>query len=275
MLSLAGKTVWITGASSGLGEALAHRFAQQGARLLLSARRVERLERVRDAVSSTDVLSAHGGTTRPEVELLPLDLADFPSLADKTAQALSRMGRIDVMVHNAGVGQRGLVTESTFAVDRHLLDVNFLGPVAITKALLPSMIDARSGHFVVISSVLGLMSMKRRAGYCASKHALHGYFNALRAEVDELGVRVLLVCPGHIDSEFSQQALDGEGRRHGVNDAGSRVGLSPDQCAEQTVRGLSRGLAEIYPAKWETAGIYLNRLAPSLMRKVVARMRAR
>jgi short-subunit dehydrogenase len=275
MLSLAGKTVWITGASSGLGEALAHRFAQRGARLLLSARRVDRLERVRDALLSKEVSSARSGATRPEVQLLPLDLADFPSLADKTSQALARMGRIDVMVHNAGVGQRGLVTESSFAVDRHLLDVNFLGPVAITKALLPSMIEARAGHFVVISSVLGLMSMKRRSGYCASKHALHGYFNALRAELDEQGVHVLLVCPGHIDSEFSQRALQADGRPHGVDEAKSRAGLSPDQCAEQTLRGLLRGESEIYPAKWETAGVYLNRLAPSLMRRVVARMRAR
>lgn len=273
MLSLAGKTVWITGASSGLGEALAHRFAQRGARLLLSARRVDRLERVKSALLHSG--SPTGRGARESVELLPLDLADLTALGDKAAEALSRMGRIDVMVHNAGVGQRGLVTESSFAVDRHLMDVNFLGPVALTKALLPTMIEARAGHFVVISSVLGLISMKRRAGYCASKHALHGYFNALRAEVDELGVRVLLVCPGHIDSEFSQQALEGDGRRHGVNDAGNRAGLSPDQCAEQTLRGLSRGDAEIYPAKWETAGVYLNRLAPSIMRRVVARMRSR
>jgi dehydrogenase/reductase SDR family protein 7B len=274
MLDLAGKTVWITGASAGLGEALAHRFAERGARLLLSARRVERLERVRDALLGSRA-RARASTHASDVELLPLDLADHLSLHAKAGQALTRMGRIDVMVHNAGVGQRGLVTESSFAVDRQLIDVNYLGPVALTKALLPSMLEARAGHFVVISSVLGLMSMKRRAGYCASKHALHGYFNALRAEVHDQGVRVLLVCPGHIDSEFSQQALDADGRPHGVNDAGTRVGLSPDACAEQTVRGLQRGDAEIYPAKWETAGVYLNRLAPSLMRKVVAHMRSR
>ena len=137
------------------------------------------------------------------------------------------------------------------------------------------MLAAGGGHFVVISSVLGLMSMKRRAGYCASKHALHGYFNALRAELDERGVRVLLVCPGHIDSEFSQQALEADGRPHGVDEASSRPGLSPDQCAAQTLRGLLHGEAEIYPARWETAGVYLNRLAPALMRRVVARMRAR
>jgi len=263
MLDLTGKTVWITGASAGLGEALAHRFASRGARLLLSARRVDRLERVAGALAAQ------------QVEVLPLDLADFASLPDKTNEAVARMGRIDVMVHNAGLGQRALVTESSFAVDRQLLDVNFLGPLALTKALLPSMLASGGGHFVVISSVLGLMSMKRRAAYCASKHALHGYFNALRAELDERGVRVLLVCPGHIDSEFSQRALAADGSPHGVDEAGSRAGLSPDQCAEQTVRGLLRGESEIYPAKWETAGVYLNRLAPSLMRKVVARMRAR
>jgi dehydrogenase/reductase SDR family member 7B len=263
MLDLTGKTVWITGASSGLGEALAHRFASRGARLLLSARRVDKLERVASTLGHR------------RVEVLPLDLADFASLQGKADQAIARMGRIDVMVHNAGVGQRALVTESSFEVDRQLMDVNFLGPIALTKALLPSMLAAGGGHFVVISSVLGLMSMKRRAGYCASKHALHGYFNALRAELDERGVRVLLVCPGHIDSEFSRQALEADGRPHGVDDAGNRAGLSPDQCAAQTLRGLLRGESEIYPAKWETAGVYLNRFAPSLMRKVVARMRAR
>lgn len=263
MEQIAGKTVWITGASSGLGEALAHRFARLGARLLLSARRVDKLH---------DVARASGAR---DVEVLPLDLAEFASLPDKVEQALTRFGRIDVMVHNAGVGQRALVTESTFEVDRQLMDVNFLGPLALTKAVLPSMLAGGGGHFVVISSVLGLMSLKRRAGYCASKHALHGYFNALRAELESRGVGVLMVCPGHIDSEFSQQALGADGSRHGVDEAGSRAGLSPDDCAEQTVRALLRGQAEIYPAKWEAAGVYLNRLSPALMRQVIARIKAR
>ncbi|MDB4988700.1 MAG: 3-oxoacyl-[acyl-carrier protein] reductase [Myxococcaceae bacterium] len=266
MRDLRGKTVWITGASAGLGEALALRCAQQGARLLLSARRVDRLR----AVART---ALHAGAT--EVELLPLDLAELASLADKGAEALERMGRIDVMVHNAGVGQRALVSESTFEVDRQLLDVNFLGPVALTKTLLPSMLAAESGSFVVISSVLGLMSVKRRAAYCASKHALHGYFNSLRAEVHDRGIRVLMVCPGHIDSEFSQMALQADGRAHGVNEAGKRSGLSPDACAERTLRGLMRGEAEIYPAKWETLGLYLNRLSPALTRFAIASLKAR
>ncbi|MDB4976907.1 MAG: 3-oxoacyl-[acyl-carrier protein] reductase [Myxococcaceae bacterium] len=266
MRDVRGKAVWITGASAGLGEALALRLAKQGARLLLSARRVDKLEQVAEAARRAGA---------PRVEVLPLDLAALESLADKAREALTRMGSIDVMVHNAGLGQRALVSESTFEVDRQLLDVNFLGPVALTKALLPSMLAARSGSFVVISSVLGLMSVKRRAAYCASKHALHGYFNALRAEVHGQGVRVLLVCPGHIDSEFSEKALEGDGRAHGVNDAGNRAGLSPAACAERTVRGLLRGEAEIYPAKWETLGVYLNRLSPALTRLAIAGIKAR
>jgi short-subunit dehydrogenase len=261
MHDLRGKTVWITGASAGLGEALAHEFAGRGARLLLSARRADRLTQVADAV---------GGA-----EVLPLDLAALDTLADKTSEAVARMGCIDVMVHNAGVGQRALVTESTFAVDRALMEVNFLGPVAITKALLPTMLAQGGGSFVVVSSVLGLLSVKRRAVYCAAKHALHGYFNALRAELSDRDVRVLLVCPGHIASDFSRSALEGDGSAHGVDDAGNRGGLTPAECAERTVRAYEQGKAEIYPARWESVGVYLNRLSPALMRRAMATAKAR
>jgi short-subunit dehydrogenase len=261
MLDLTGKNVWITGASSGLGAALARQCVDAGARVLLSARRVDRLQGLAAGKSN--------------VAVLPLDLAQLDGLADKARQALASFGPIDVMIHNAGIGQRSLVSECSFEVDRRLMEVNFLGPVALTKAILPSMIERKRGDFVVISSVLGMMSMKRRASYCASKHALHGYFNALRAEVHEHGLRVLMVCPGHIDSEFSQAALDADGRANGVNEAGTRAGLSPEECARVTLRAWHKGSAEIYPAKWESVGVYLNRYAPALMRRAVATMKAR
>lgn len=263
MREFEGKNVWITGASAGLGRALAEAFAARGARLLLSARRADRLAEVADTLPHT------------EVELLPLDLGDLDTLAAKTHEALERMGRIDVMVHNAGVGQRASVTESTFEVERRLLEVNFLGPLALTKALLPSMLTQGGGTFVVVSSVLGLMSVKRRAAYCASKHALHGYFNALRAELTERDIHVLLACPGHIDSEFSRKALEGDGRAHGVDDAGNRRGMSPEACAERTLRALLRGEDEAYIARWESLGVYLSRFAPGLLRKLMAHAKAR
>lgn len=263
MLDLRGKNVWITGASSGLGEALAHAFAARGARLLLSGRRKEQLEGVARATGA-DV-----------AEVLAFDLADLDGLSAHADEALARMGRIDVMVHNAGLGERALVAESAFEVDRRLMEVNFLAPVALTKRVLPSMLAAQRGAFVVVSSVLGLLSVKRRAAYCASKHALHGYFNALRAEVDDQGLRVLLVCPGHIDSAFSRNALEADGRPHGVDDPGTRAGMPARVCAERAVRALLRGEEEIYPARWESLGVYLNRFAPSLMRRAAARLKAR
>lgn len=263
MRKLKGKTVWITGASSGLGAALAQSFAERGARVLLSARRRDRLLEV--------------ARTLPGVaaEVLPLDLSELDTLPALAERAQQLLGQVDIMVHNAGVGQRASVTESAFAVDRKLMEVNFLGPVALTKALLPAMIAQGGGSFVVISSVLGLMSVKRRAAYCASKHALHGYFNALRAELHEQNIRVLLACPGHIDSEFSRQALEGDGSAHGMDDAGNRAGLSPEECAERTLRAFERGRDETYIAKWESVGVYLNRYAPSVMRWAMATAKAR
>ncbi len=268
MRDYAGKTVWITGASSGIGAALAHSFALRGAKLILSARRVERLEQV--AQHCTGLPGAS-----PEVHILPLDLADLGSLEAKANEVLTRHGAVDVMVHNAGVGQRGSVLETSFEVERRMLDTNYLGPVALTKALLPSMVAKKRGTFVVISSVLGLISVKHRAGYAASKHALHGYFNGLRAELGEHGVEVLMVCPGHVNTEFSLHALRADGRAHGAVDEGQQKGLTPATCAERTMAALDRGKQEIYVAKYETLGVYLNRYAPGLLRSALARAKPR
>jgi short-subunit dehydrogenase len=263
MSDYAGKTVWITGASSGIGEALAYAFGARGARLVLSARRTERLEQVARSAGAR------------ETHVVPLDLGALDTLDDKVDQVLGLVGSIDVMVHNAGVGQRSTVIETDFAVDRRMMDVNYLGPVALTKALLPSMLEKGHGQFVVLSSVLGVMSAKRRSGYAASKHALHGYFNALRAELSSEGISVLMVCPGHVHTEFSQQAYEGDGRKHGVTDASSASGLSAGETARRIMRALDRGEAEAYVAKWESLAVYLNRFAPSLMRRAIARVNMR
>jgi len=266
MSDYAGKTVWITGASSGIGEALALAFAARGAALLLSARRVERLERVAEA--------CRAGASK--VEILPFDVADSAVALEKAREAMERMGGpIDVMVHNAGVGQRGSVLDTSFEVERRMLETNYLGPVALTKAVLPAMVARGEGTFVVISSVLGLMSVKHRAGYSASKHALHGYFNGLRAELTERGIKVLLVCPGHVNTEFSLHAFEADGKAHGVVDPGQEKGLTAAVCAARTMAALERGKHEIYVAKWESLGVYLNRFTPGLLRGAMARAKAR
>jgi dehydrogenase/reductase SDR family protein 7B len=260
MREFAGKTVWITGASSGIGEALAYEFGARGAQLVLSARRSERLEQVAKVSGAR------------EAHVVPLDLGALDTLSAKVDQVLATVGGVDVMVHNAGVGQRSSVMETAFAVDRRMMEVNYLGPVALTKALLPSMLAQKRGQFVVLSSVLGVFSAKRRSGYAASKHALHGYFNGLRAELCGDGIGVLLVCPGHVHTEFSQQALEGDGSRHGVTDKSSAAGLSAGETARRILRALERGQDEAYVAKWENLAVYLNRFAPSLMRRAIARV---
>lgn len=253
MSDLRGKTVWITGASSGIGEALAYAFAERGAKLVLSARREERLRAV-------------AARCNTQVEVFPCDLSALDTLLPLAQAVLARSGGIDVMVHNAGVGQRSTVLDTSFEVDRKLIETNYLGPVALTKAILPSMVARGSGQFVVMSSVLGLIGAKRRSGYAASKHALHGFFNAMRAEVAELGISVLLVCPGRVTTEFSIAAFEGDGRTHGKVDASSMSGVSAAECAHQTLRALDKGKAEIVVAKWEGAAVALNRLSPALLR---------
>ncbi len=253
MIDVRGKTVWITGASSGIGEALAYAFAERGAKLVLSARREDRLHAV-------------AARCNTQVDVVPFDMAALEGLASVAEAVLQRSGGIDIMVHNAGVGQRSTVLDTSFAVDRKLVEVNYLAPVALTKAILPSMVARGSGQFVVMSSVLGLIGAKRRSGYAASKHALHGFFNALRAELADQGIDVLLVCPGRVATEFSVAAFEGDGRPHGQVDASSMGGVSAPACARQTLKALEAGKAEVVVAKWEGVAVALNRLSPALLR---------
>ena len=259
MSDFRGQTIWITGASSGIGEALAHAFAKRGARLVLSARRAERLEQLARTCGA------------PEVHVLPFDQSELPSLAGVAERALALAGPIDVMVHNAGVGQRSLAAETAIDVDRKLIETNYLGPVALTKALLPGMRAQKRGTFEVMSSVLGVFGAPRRSGYAASKHALHGFFDSLRAELTHDGIRVLMVCPGRVRTEFSESALEGDGKRHGVMDDTSYQGILPERVAVRTLSALERGEDQIYVAKWERLPVYLGRMSPALLRKALSR----
>ena len=170
--NLTGKVIWLTGASSGIGEALAYALASRGALLALSARRKGELEIVQSkCVNSNEHL------------VLPLDMLQPDSFAAAVESVHSRFGRIDVLIHCAGISQRGTAVDTELKVDRHLIELNYLGPVALTKQVLPSMLNRGDGQIVVISSLLGKFAMPKRAAYSASKHALHGFFDALRAEV--------------------------------------------------------------------------------------------
>ena len=261
-LGTQGEVIWITGASSGIGEALAHLFDRRGARLVLSSRREDELRRVRDRC-------AH-----PERHLvLPLDLGEPESLEAAAARALEHFGQVDVMVHNGGLSQRSRAEETALAVDRRIMEVDYFGAVALTKALLPSMLGRGSGRIVVVSSLVGKIGTPLRSGYSAAKHALHGFFDSLRAEVHDRGVRVTLVCPGFIRTEVSIHALTGDGTPQGTLDRAQAEGMSPETCAEKMARALDRGRDEVLIGGKEVWAVRLNRLAPALFRHLIRRVR--
>ncbi|HOD47085.1 MAG TPA: SDR family oxidoreductase [Opitutaceae bacterium] len=260
-MPLQNKVLWITGASSGIGEALAYASAKMGARLILSARRADELERVRLACANTDRHLA-----------LPLDLtrsATFPALV---ATVLQTCGHVDALINNGGISQRGLASETTTAVEREIFETDYFGPVALTKALLPSMRARQSGRVVVVSSVMGYVGTPMRSSYSAAKHALHGYFDSLRAEVWREGIRVTLVCPGYVDTAISKHALAADGSRPGSPRPRRRRGMPADRCADAILRAIIRDREEIALGGREVWGIWLQRFFPRLLARLVRRM---
>ena len=254
--------VWITGASSGIGEATARAFAREGARLVLSSRRPAELERVRRACERSD-----------DHAVVPLDLARIETFPAAAADVLARCGRVDVLLNNGGVSQRALAADATLEIERALMEVDYFGPVALTKALLPAMRARRAGHIVVVSSVMGYLGTPGRSTYAAAKHALHGYFDSLRAEVWRENIKVTLVCPGYVNTAVSDNAIGPRGEKHGRTDGTHTTGIAPEKCAAAILRGVARGREEVYVGGGEVAGIYLKRFAPWLLSRIVRRMK--
>jgi dehydrogenase/reductase SDR family member 7B len=257
-----GQVVWITGASSGIGEALVHAFAREGARVVLSARRSAELERV---------LAALPGKRDHHV-IVPLDLAASDTFDAAVKTVLATCGHVDLLINNGGIGQRGFAADTPLAIDRAIMEVNYFGAVGLTKALLPALRARRRGRIVVISSVVGYVATPRRSAYAASKHALHGFFNALRAELWREGIGVTLVCPGYVRTEISVQALDSTGGRHGRGDSAQAGAMSADTFAQRLLPALAAGRDEVVIGGRETFGIPLQRFLPGIMARILRRM---
>jgi short-subunit dehydrogenase len=255
------RRVWITGASSGIGEALAIAFHDAGARLILSARREDELKRVQNQC---------GG--EPGTRVLPLDMSSAQELPGKARAALAIFGGVDILVLNAGISQRALTRDTDDSVYRQLMEVNFFGPEELTRAILPSMLAAKSGHFVVISSIAGKFGVPLRSGYSASKFALYGFYEALRAEEGGNGIRVTMVCPGFIRTGISLSALKGDGSRHAKMDPELAQGMPAEECARQILRAVAREKEDVcVGAARERGLVYLKRFCPGLLTKMVSR----
>lgn len=259
---LADSVVWITGASGGIGEALAVEMSRYGARIVLSARRRDELERVRERL------------VWPEKHLvLPLDLTDPDSFSPALETVREQLGDVDILINNGGVSQRSLVRDTAADVDRRIMEINYFGAIGLTRAVLPGMVRKGGGHIVVISSLVGELSTPLRSAYAASKHALHGWFEALRAEEYDNGIRILMVMPGFIRTDVSVNALTGDGSAQGTMDESQAAGLAPSVCAERIVDAVQRDREQVIIAGREKAAVYLNRWAPWLYRKLIRRMK--
>jgi len=251
-----GRVVWITGASSGIGEALAHAFSRKGAHLVISARDRTALERV------AETCLAHGAPEDPLT--LPFDLGAHETIEPAVLEASKRWGHIDILVNNAGVGQRATAFESRPEVVRRIMDVNFLGPVFLAQAVLPSMLKQRSGRIVVVSSVLGKFHLPGRSAYVASKHALQGYFDTLRSELHGSGIEITIICPGWIETSISENALTANGNRHAKPTLVNYAKMPANECAKRILDAIEREKREAMIGGLEIHGGWLRAAFPRI-----------
>jgi len=256
MKALKDKLVWITGASSGIGEALTYAFAEKGSRVIISGREFSTLEKVKAKC-----------TYPSKVEIVVIDLAKHQGLYQSAQKVNDQFGTVDILINNAGISQRSLVIETDFKVDEQLININLLGTIALTKAVLPSMVSKKSGHIIVVSSLMGKFASKYRSSYCAAKHGLQGFFDSLRLEMHEHNVQVMLVCPGFVKTEVSKNALVADGSKQGTMDSGTENGLDPSLVAQRIISALSKNKQEVYIGKNEVLGVYANRFFPKLFSK--------
>lgn len=255
------RTAWVTGASSGIGEALAERLAGAGARLILSSNDEAGLQRVAERLSAPD-----------RIALLPLDFVKPDSLVPAIGKALACFGQIDYLFNNAGVTQRELAENTKIEIDRLLMEINYFGPLTLTKGVLPHFLARRTGHFVVVSSMAGKIGSPQRSAYAAAKHALYGFFESLRAEVASRGIHVTMVCPGFVHTNISLHALRGDGRTYGVIDPKYLDAMDPFVCADRILDAVARDKNEVYVGGTELAMIYLYRWLPDLFARILTRV---
>jgi dehydrogenase/reductase SDR family protein 7B len=259
MGSLQNKVVWITGASSGIGEALVYECAKQNAIIILSARRENELIRVAKAANLNSSNSL----------IIPFDLSQTTDVKELAQQIISTFGKIDVLINNGGQSQRAEAIETSLETERTLFEINYFSAVNLSKAVLPFMLKNKTGKIVVVSSIAGKFGFYLRSTYSAAKHALHGYFESLRLEIETKGVTVLLVCPGKIKTNVSLNAASTNGISHNKMDDSHKNAMSAEECAQQIMEGILKNKEEIFIGGKELLAAKIKRFFPTLFGKII------
>lgn len=255
-----GKRVWVTGASSGIGEAFAKELAEAGAHLILSSRNAQKLEELASKLPG----DAH--------KVVAMDFSDPQSLKQVLAQHQDLTDNVDVLINNAGVSQRSLTWEATPESERLIMETNFFGATAMTKAVLPGMMKRNDGLFINMSSPTGKFGFPLRSSYAASKHALHGYFETLQAELKDKNIHILMALPGRVRTNMSVNAMMADGSKQGSRDKRLEQGISPEECAKRILRAAEKGRAELYLGR-ERFLIHIKRYFPSIFRSIVTKFK--
>ncbi|CAG5136394.1 unnamed protein product [Candidula unifasciata] len=265
--SLAGKVVWITGASSGIGEHIAYCLAKAGCRLVLSARRIEELEKVKQKC----LLIGKDHISESDVFVLPLDIVAFDTHKPAVQTVLQKFNQIDILINNAGRGQQAVWMDVELSVDRQMFEINVLGPVSLTQQVLPHMIQRHRGHIIVVSSVAGKIGPPHFRSYTGSKHALHGYFECLRNELDQYDIDVTLACPGPVVSNISLVSLTGKpGEIVKKQFTASNMRMATGRCAYLICVAVANRLYEAWISRHPSLVIlYLNQYFPDLTKWIL------
>lgn len=258
-----GKVVWITGASSGIGEALVHKFADLGAKIIISSNDSPGLERVKKAC----------GNKSGMVLCAPFDLSETSGIERLVEQQINITGKIDYLLNIGGISQRSKISETPLWLDRKIFEINFFGTIALTKAVLPFMISRKSGHILATSSISGRFGFPLRSAYSASKQALHGFFETLYLENKMNNIRSSVIIPGRVKTGISLHALDSEGKEKGRMDEGQAKGISPQSAATTIIRGIIRNRREILVGRSELSLLYIRRIWPWLFFRIADKVK--
>jgi dehydrogenase/reductase SDR family protein 7B len=257
------KTAWITGGSSGIGEAIAKRLANSGAKLIISSHEPLELERVKAEI----------GQVKHPVSLLDFNLGNPEEVAAASEKVLDKFQKVDFFFSNGGVSQRNTAIETPVEMDRKIMEINYFSGVIISKKLLPSMIKNGGGHIIATSSISGKFGFPLRSAYGASKHALHGFYESVWTELWDKNIKTTLVCPGRVKTNISINALGKDGKAHGKMDAGQASGISPDECAKQILRAVRMNKREVLVGGKELIMARLKQYCPRIFYKLVVKIK--
>lgn len=256
------KVAWITGASSGIGKELAIQLNKAGAKLILSARSEDKLHDLHKSLNNEEHL------------VLPLDLNEPKTFTEKVNQVLEKFTEIHFLFNSGGISQRANAFETNINVDRQIMEVNYFGNIALTKAILPVFQKQKFGHIIVTSSIAGKFGFYLRSAYAASKHALHGFYESLRLEEAKNQIAVTIVCPGKIFTPISLNALDKEGNKHNIMDHSQDTGMPVEVCVNHMLKATQKRKKEVLIGNKEIFAVYIKRFFPALFWKIIKNQKA-